>query len=816
MFLFPKTQLYLQHKFRLILNSEGSLFMKGGTEFWIVVFILIFLGGKRGIAQSENIVVKGQIVDETGDSLMGVNVFIKGTSNGVLTDENGNYNLNGQFSGQHTLVASYVGFNDFSKKYNFSSGAEYNENITLKDGYSLDQITISAKSKIQKIEALPYNVDVVDASKLHKTTMDVGNTLDKVSGIRVRQKGGVGSKMKLSMNGFRGNQVKLFIDGVSMENFGNAFQINNIPINVAERLEVYKGVVPVGLGADALGGAINIVTNSYDENRLEMSYSYGSFNTHKTNISANYVSDSDFVINLQAFQNFSANNYDVDVDVADLNTGEYYPNRSVERFHDKYHNETVIAKFGVINKSYADELFVGGTFAQSYNEIQTGARINAVYGGRLAKSYTIMPSLRYLKKDLIVDGLDVKLNANYNLGKDQVIDTLNRRYNWSGDFVEYENPGGELRYTNLELKNNNGVVNASINYEIDENQSISLSNNYNTFDRKRHNLLDTDNEIYEQPQKTFKNVAGLGYTFENGDWNLTGFVKNYNQVNKFDLAYNPSGDYGDVAYRFKRNTFNDFGYGAAGTYFFNDDFQIKASFEKSFRLPEPDELFGDGGILIEGNNSLEPEKSYNYNLGLGYGFNLNDRQRINLDATVYYRDSKGFIRPRLNTNQVLQTYDNLEDVTNLGFEAQVDYNYDNKFKAGFNLTYQDLRNNTKYRKGEDTKNIVYDDRIPNIPFLYGNANASYRFDDVLQKGDDLTLQYDLLYVHPFYLYWPSLGGDDKYEIPEQFIQGIRASYSIEHFDFIFECRNIFDKKRFDDFSLQKPGRNFSGKIRYTL
>ena len=67
--------------------------------------------------------------------------------------------------------------------------------------------------------------------------------------------------MILSLDGFSGKHVKLFIDGVPQEGVGSSFGLNNIPINFADRIEVYRGVVPVGFGTDALGGVINIVTN---------------------------------------------------------------------------------------------------------------------------------------------------------------------------------------------------------------------------------------------------------------------------------------------------------------------------------------------------------------------------------------------------------------------------------------------------------------------------------------------------------------------------------------------------------------------------
>lgn len=78
--------------------------------------------------------------------------------------------------------------------------------------------------------------------------------------MKIRESGGVGSDMAVTMDGFSGKHVKVFIDGVPQEGVGSSFGLNNIPVNFADRIEVYRGVVPVGFGADAIGGVINIVT----------------------------------------------------------------------------------------------------------------------------------------------------------------------------------------------------------------------------------------------------------------------------------------------------------------------------------------------------------------------------------------------------------------------------------------------------------------------------------------------------------------------------------------------------------------------------
>lgn len=782
---------------------------------FIPLFLFLFF---PAYAQN-SIEISGVVEDLSGNPVFGATVILKDYSTGAVTDEKGHFSFRGNFQGELSLETSFLGYKTKNTEISVTESKDVNIRIQLEESlYDLGTVNISAKSKIREIEALAYNVDVIDAKKLHNTTLDIGHALDRVSGIRVRESGGVGSRMNLSMNGFRGNQVKIFIDGIPMENFGSSFQLNNIPINLAERIEIYKGVVPVGLGADALGGAVNIVTNTFEKNHLDVSYSYGSFNTHRSNLNAVYVNKSGFTVQVNAFQNYSDNDYKVDVDVADLETGEYFPDQEVRRFNDEYHNETFIGNIGVVNKSYADRLLLGITLGQNYREIQTGARQVSVYGERHSRGNILMPSLKYQKDDFFIKGLDLNLNANYNLGKEEIVDTVHRRYNWFGDFIEYEGPGGELRYTHAEFQNNNGIVTANFDYKLDEKHSFSLSNVFNFFDRERSNLLNSENDLYDQPQKTRKDILGLGYKFEKENWSITTFLKHYNQVNIFDQSYNPSGDYGDVAYRRKKDRFNDIGFGFAGTYFITDEFQVKASFEKSYRLPEPNELYGDGGVLLEGNTALNPESSYNYNLGASYWLNFEGFHQVNLSANTFYRDSKDFIRPVLNQNQVLQVMDNLADVTNLGFETEARYSYKNSFTAGANLTYQNLRNNTKYAGGQTSESVVYRDRIPNIPYFYGNADAAYNFKSPFNESQQVSIGYNLLYVHAFYLYWPSLGSS-KLEVPEQIAHDANITYNFgkEHnFQFTLECRNILDRNLYDNFSLQKPGRSFTGKIRYSF
>jgi len=763
--------------------------------------------------------ISGYIRDSSGEPVISATAKLLNTPAGGISDNRGYYELSNLKPGTYVLRIQSVGFDNASREVQITAGATLSLNFTMKQSsQQMETVSVMGRSEVHETNRQAYNVVAVDAKRLHNSTLDISHALDRVSGVRVREAGGLGSRMDFSLNGFTGRQVKFFIDGVPMDNFGSSFQLNNIPINLAQRVEVYKGVVPVWLGSDALGGAINIVTTNGAGSYADASYSYGSFNTHRTAVNAGYTSPAGFKVVLNAFQNYSDNDYVVTTDVASF-SGQYFQHQRVKRFNDTYHNETFMASAGVVNKPYADQLMFGITLGQNYSEVQTGARMVSVFGDWHRKGNLIMPNLKYAKEDLFVKGLDLRITGNYNLGKEQNIDTVYRRYNWFQEFKEYPGFGSERERSMYKYSNNNGLGTINLSYAITDKHLLTLNNVYNTFNRKGSDELYPESERYEQPRKNIKNILGFGYQLKASEkWNTSLFAKHFYQRNKYAQSFNPSGNWGDVAYLLKENSLHKIGYGIASTYFIMSNLQAKASYEKSYRLPETDELFGDL-LNLEGNMDLEPEHSHNYNFGLSYRAHINTIHRFNVDGSVLYRNAKDFIRPSLNNNQTKQVMGNLADVTNLGFEGELRYSFRQVFTAGVNMTYQNLRNNTRYEENQTMESPLYRDRIPNMPYLFGNADASLFFNNVGKKGNTLTLGYNVLYVHAYYLSWPSQGlSDQKYDIPRQWLQDVNAVYTLGKgkYNIAVECKNLVDNRVYDNFSLQKPGRAIYAKLRYFI
>jgi outer membrane receptor protein involved in Fe transport len=756
----------------------------------------------------------GKVVNEAGEPLQSASVSLENSTYGATTNNQGFYQITNIKPNSYKITVSLIGYSSSNKTLQLRTGQQ-TANFTLNNAVGeLQTVSVIGRTTNQEVNHQAYNVTSIDAKKLYNTTLDLSHALDKVSGVRVREAGGVGSRTELSLNGFTGNQVKFFLDGVPMDNFGSSFQINNIPINLAERVEVYKGVVPIWLGGDALGGAVNIVTSNSQRTYIDASYSYGSFNTHRSTINAGYTAKSGFTVQLNAFQNYSDNNYWVNVDVANLNTGAYFPNQRVKRFHDNYHNETIIANVGVVGKKYADKLLFGITLGRNKADIQTGARMVSVYGNWYRTGDIIMPSVRYQKKDLLVKGLSLTATGNFNFGHEKNIDTVNRRYNWFGEYKEYAGNGAERSRSLYRSQNNNGLATANLTYELNEQHSFIFNDTYNTFNRTGSDELYPQSERYQQPSRTNKNVLGLGYRFQyNEKWNTSLFLKSFNQNTTYSRSYNPSTTSNEIAYLEQKANNNKLGYGLASTYYLLSNLQFKVSYEKSYRMPSADELFGDQ-VNVTGNLSLRPETSNNYNVGLSFQKGFNNHV-ISFDGGFIYRNAKDFIRPLLSSNQITQTNGNLASVTNAGVDGEIRYSYKKFFTAGVNLTYQNLRNNQRFEDGQTVESPLYRDRIPNMPFMYGNANAAIFLSDFGKKGNALSFGYNLLYVHAYYLSWPSQGSE-KLDIPQQFAHDANTTYTLANgkYNLSLECKNLFDNRLYDNFTLQKPSRGFFFKVRY--
>ncbi|TWV62889.1 TonB-dependent receptor [Parabacteroides distasonis] len=759
--------------------------------------------------------ISGKVLSTEKTTVDFATVYLKGTNYGGTTNEEGIYHLQAP-AGEYTLVVSAIGYKTVEKPVKLMRGERTKMNVVISpQATELDEVVVVSNG-VTRLKRSAFNAVALDTKALQNSTQNLSEALAQAPGMKIRESGGVGSDMQLMMDGFTGKHIKIFIDGVPQEGVGSSFGLNNIPVNYAERIEVYKGVVPVGFGTDAIGGVINIITKK-NRNKwfLDASYSYGSFNTHKSYVNFGQTFRSGLTYEINVFQNYSDNNYYVDTPVKDFTTGAINKKKieHVKRFHDTYHNEAVIGKIGFVDKKWADRLMFGFTYSHMYKDIQTGVRQEVVFGGKYRKGYSIMPSLDYRKRDFFVRGLDVVLTANYNKNMTNNVDTSSYEYNWRGEMRPLRMPG-EQSYQNTRSDNNNWNGTLTANYRIGKAHTFTFNHVINAFRRSNQSLLNEDSEANAIPKETRKNISGLSYRLMPTEhWNLSVFGKYYNQFIAGPVATSSAQD----DYIRTTNSVSAMGYGAAGTYFILKSLQAKLSYEKAYRLPTNEEMFGDED-LETGDISLRPENSDNVNLNLSYNETFG-KHSVYVEGGLIYRNTKDYIQRNisdLSGGKYGATYVNHGRVETKGYNISVRYGFANWVSVGGNFTQMNVRDNVKtVTSGTNQESLTYGARMPNLPYQFANSDVTFYWRNLWKKGNTLSVTYDNLYMHSFPLYSEAVGSESEFVVPTQFSHNLTLSYGVQNgrYNISFECRNLTNEKLYDNFSLQKAGRAFYGKVR---
>ena len=759
--------------------------------------------------------ISGKVLSTEKTTVDFATVYLKGTNYGGTTNEEGIYHLQAP-AGEYTLVVSAIGYKTVEKPVKLMRGERTKMNVVISpQATELDEVVVVSNA-VTRLKRSAFNAVALDTKALQNSTQNLSEALAQAPGMKIRESSGVGSDMQLMMDGFTGKHIKIFIDGVPQEGVGSSFGLNNIPVNYAERIEVYKGVVPVGFGTDAIGGVINIITKK-NRNKwfLDASYSYGSFNTHKSYVNFGQTFRSGLTYEINVFQNYSDNNYYVDTPVKDFTTGAINKKKieHVKRFHDTYHNEAVIGKIGFVDKKWADRLMFGFTYSHMYKDIQTGVRQEVVFGGKYRKGYSIMPSLDYRKRDFFVRGLDVVLTANYNKNMTNNVDTSSYEYNWRREMRPLLMPG-QQSYQNTRSDNNNWNGTLTANYRIGKAHTFTFNHVINAFRRSNQSLLNEDSEANAIPKETRKNISGLSYRLMPTEhWNLSVFGKYYNQFIAGPVATSSAQD----DYIRTTNSVSAMGYGAAGTYFILKSLQAKLSYEKAYRLPTNEEMFGDED-LETGDISLRPENSDNVNLNLSYNETFG-KHSVYVEGGLIYRNTKDYIQRNisdLSGGKYGATYVNHGRVETKGYNISVRYGFANWVSVGGNFTQMNVRDNVKtVTSGTNQESLTYGARMPNLPYQFANSDVTFYWRNLWKKGNTLSVTYDNLYMHSFPLYSEAVGSESEFVVPTQFSHNLTLSYGIQNgrYNISFECRNLTNEKLYDNFSLQKAGRAFYGKVR---
>ena len=748
--------------------------------------------------------LSGKITDKaTQKPLIGADIYLKELKKGANADAQGNYYLKGIPEGNYTIIGSYLGYQTFSKKI-YLKGQERLD-ISLKEqAEEISGVTVSGKSIAhqKKEESMP--VTVIDMSNMRGTVSNVQDILAKTVGVTLRTSGGVGSSSRISVRGLEGKRIGFFIDELPMTEQTDYLDINDIPIDMIDRIEIYKGVVPARFGGSSLGGAINIVIREYPDKYADLSYGYESFNTHKAQgVFKRNLKARGLVFGIGGGYTTSDNNYTFD--------SPYREGLRITRNHDKYRKYIVGGSFKA-KKWWFDEVEFEPVVVKTYKEIQ-----GIEYNIREAHSESLMAGLanKLTKDNFLTEGLNFDMFSGVVLTQMNFIDKATRRYEWDGS--SYPTPsryGGEVGYnfpsdsddqklsfinkTNLEYIINerhsfnfNSVFSIAKGTPKDELKTLSLGKQVN-FDSRMHSW-----------------VSGLTYD-----------LRSLNDVflNSLTLRYYQYTMHTQMAPLFVPGKYdvdlqkNNWGVNNAMRYRFLPSLMGKLSAGYEVRIPSENELLGDG-ISVVPSADLLPECNASANLGLLFDLTGKHPTNAQIEMNFFYMYLQDMIR--YTAGLIGAQYQNFGEMRTLGVEFEAKADVLPSLYAYVNTTYQDLRDTRDYEPASTVPNPTKNKRMPNIPYLMANAGIEFHRENLLGgNGQNTRLFADVAFVEE-YFYDFEMTQLQKRRIPRSTTIDIGFEHSFLNNKLFIsgKLRNVTNEKTLSEFNRPLPGINGGVKIR---
>ncbi|WP_433937095.1 TonB-dependent siderophore myxochelin receptor MxcH [Sorangium cellulosum] len=675
------------------------------------------------------------------------------------------------------------------------------------------EVSVRGASEAERLRQSAQAVQVIETVEAKRQSADLGEVLSRAEGVGVRRLGGLGSDARFSLNGLTEDRIRFFLDGVPLELAGHTFGVANAPVNLIDRVEIYRGVVPLRFGADALGGAVNLVTDRDTRgSRASASYQVGSFGTYRLTLSARQTHEpSGLFARASGFLDRAENDYPIDVMKPDPESGRLSPARA-RRFHDGYLAAGADAEVGVVRRPWADRLLLRGFYVAHDKEVQHGELVDMRDGrvvsppfGEVAFSrQTGGALLRYAQPFFGKVRLDAL--AGYSYVRTPFLNVARCTYDWSGRCVERPYRG-EIEDTANDQSVQQHTVFARINaaWSPAPGHLLRFGLSPTRMTRTGRNVVvaEPEKDPLTAKRDLWSGVAGVEHeamAFEGRLANIA-FAKVYLQgVRTREIL--PSGLLGDVD-----RTIHRMGAGDSLRFRFTDALYAKASYEYATRLPTPEELFGDG-VLVLWNLHLEPEVSHNVNLGVTLERAETGAGQLRFSANGFGRFTDDLITLRRYLGY--SEYGNTLSARSVGVESTAGWTSPGDWLSlDGHVTWQDFRD------------VSTGARIQNQPYLFGGVAARAQWPEIAARRDALSLTWYSDYVHAFFVGREDRGaGDSKAEIPSQLVHTLALTYLVERgrttVSSTVEVQNVTDEKAFSFFGIQRPGRAAYAKLALSL
>lgn len=592
-------------------------------------YIIILFSLFSFVLNAQNISGK---ITSNNQPLPYVNVYLKGTLKGAVSNDDGSFTIANVNSGNYSIVASFTGFQTTKKPITVSK-KNVIINLDLQESELLDEVVVTGTLKaVSRLES-PVPVEVYTPTFLKKNpTPNIFEALQNVNGVRPQINCNVCNTGDIHINGLEGPYTLVLIDGMPIvSGLSTVYGLSGIPNSLIEQIEIVKGPASSLYGSEAVGGLINVITKLPENAPRFFADSYGTgwgevnldlgFNT-KVGNKANLL----FGVNYFNYNNPIDNNGDNFTDLTLQNRISLFQKWNFKRKENRV--------FSLAGRYFYEDRWGG---EMQWNSSFRGG--NEIYGESI-----------YTKRSELLGKYQLPIKEKILFQFSYTDHDQNSVY---GDvpYVAQQRIGFGQFTWDKQIKNHDLLFGAAARYNYYNDNTPATVKADNVIIPS----LFAQDEIKLYEKHTL--LLGMRYDYDKRHGNI----------------FTPR-----MAYKFKPTK--------------NDVFRVNAG--TGFRVvniftEEHAALTGARDVIIA--EELKPERSYNVNINYLKKFYTKTGAIIGFDASAWYTHFTNLILPDYDTNPNEIIYDNLNGkAVTKGISLNLDAIIASGVKVLIGGTYQDV------------------------------------------------------------------------------------------------------------------------------
>ena len=685
-----------------------------------------------------------------------------------------------------------------------SMNAFAQNNDVLDENFVLDEMVVSATRSEKKLLDTAASVSLItdkDLNKMHINNLD--EAFVKIPGVYVGRLSGIGSTTSQTvMRGVNAaNSVAVLVDGVQVnDSYNGSVTWSAIPVDMVKRVEVLRGPASVLYGGNALAGVINIITKDVDKTSVNLKLSYGSNNTqnHSLYVAGKASDKLDFNVNYEKKKTDGYITDPVLSSKAVFGAETTTTNTGAKRW--------IIGNKG---KRQWDENTVGVGFKYHFDE----SKSLALDFTKNEYEYSYSAPTSYFGDDIIK-----KAGTYFSTPGEKASNKYNMTYNDSENgwkaVVGYSDQYKQ-HDTSISKATDSSKPNTRFSFDLQKNQTISANNNAvfglnyrkDEMDATVYKLADkfhSDSKIAVDSMASGTNKSFSAYVMDehkfSDRWTATAGLR-YDKWSTDGRILLPNKT---EAINYDESTYDNWSPSLSVMYKPEADSSVYLSWGKAFEAPSLYRMYSSSyssNVYNIANPNLKPQKAETFELG--YKKDLNNKSAIGVSVydTKYkgllYKNSLGVVDGMNAT-----CYQNAGEAEAKGFELELNHNFDDKWSAFLNYTYQ----NPVIKKAlKATEKDKYVTAIPKEVFRAGVTYSDNKWSGML-TGEYISKRFSKTdnsdTVNGVY------GSYDPY-----FIMNMDISYSFnKNYTLTASVNNILDRDFFNYY--YQPGRTYSVELNY--